>query len=145
MAATTSDPSDVGGGITRGWTVGSGTAAAHAWGGNNFSTTAITEATGIAANDFATFSVTANPGYKLSLSDIPAYNIRRSATGPSTGIWQYKVDGGSFTDIESSPITWGSVATSAGNPESAVSLSGIPARRPYRNRRLRSNTPGRLQ
>ena len=98
-----------------------------AWGGNNFSTSATTEAAGIGANDFATFSVTAQPGYALSLSDIPAYNIRRSATGPSTGVWQYKVDGGAFTDIESSPITWGSVTTTAGNPESAISLTGIPA------------------
>jgi hypothetical protein len=126
MTATTRSPNanDLVDGLTRGWTVGSGTSAAAAWGGNNFSITATTEAAAIAANNFATFTVTADPGYTLSLSDIAAYNIRHSATGPSTGIWQYKVDSGSFTDIGSA-ISWGSVTTAAGNPESAINLSGI--------------------
>jgi hypothetical protein len=113
-------------GLTRGWTVGSGTSASYAWGGNNFSITATTEAAAIAASDFATISLTANPGYTLSLSDIPAYNIRHSATGPSTGIWQYQVDTQGWVDIGSA-ITWGSVTTSAGNPEPLISLSGISA------------------
>jgi hypothetical protein len=124
LAPIQSDPNTTVVGLTRGWTTGSGTAAAYAWGGNNFSITANTEALAIAANNFATISMTANPGYALSLSDIPAYNIRHSATGPSTGIWQYKVDGGSFVDI-GSPISWGSVTTSAGNAEAAIDLSGI--------------------
>ncbi len=127
MTATTTDPNDTVGGLTRGWTVGAGTAAAYAWGGNNFAQSPNnTEAGAIAANNVATFSVTANSGYTLSLSDIPAYNIRRSATGPNTGLWQYEVDGGAFTDI-GAQITWGSVTTSAGNPEPLIDLSGIPA------------------
>jgi len=125
LAATQSDPNAAIVGLTRNWTPSpTGAAAAHAWGGNAFDITATTEAAAIASNDFANFSMTAADGYTLSLSDIPAYNIRRSATGPNTGIWQYKVDGGSFTDI-GTPITWGSVTTSAGNAQSAISLSGI--------------------
>ncbi|MGA2797085.1 MAG: hypothetical protein ABSE63_05880 [Thermoguttaceae bacterium] len=111
-------------GLTRNWTLGSGSAAAYAWGGNNFSTTANTEALAIAANNFVTLSLTAQPGYTLSLSDIPAYNIRHSATGPLTGIWQYQVDSGSFVDIGGA-IAWGSVTTSAGNAEPAIDLSGF--------------------
>jgi hypothetical protein len=130
MAPITSDPNTTVVGLTRGWTVGSGTSASYAWGGNNFNITATTEAAAIAANNFVTLSLTANPGYTLSLSDIPAYNIRHSATGPLTGSWQYKVDGGDFTDIDFGGMTftrtWGSITTSAGNPEPAIDLSGIP-------------------
>ena len=111
-------------GLTRGWTVGSGTSAAAAWGGNNFDITATTEAAAITSSDYASFTFTAQPGYALSLTDIPAYNIRHSATGPSTGHWQYKVDGGSFTDIDGN-ITWGTVTSASGNAEALVSLSGI--------------------
>ncbi len=62
----------------------------------------------------------------MSLSNIPVYNIRRSGTGPTTGIWQYKVGSGNFTDIGSA-ITWGSITTSSGNDQSAITLSGISA------------------
>ncbi len=124
LTPITSDPNTTIVGLTRGWTLGSGTSASYAWGGNNFSTTANTEALAIAAIDFATISLTANAEYTLSLSDIPAYNIRHSATGPATGIWQYQVDSQGWVDIGSA-ITWGSVTTSAGNPEPLISLSGI--------------------
>jgi hypothetical protein len=126
LTPITSDPNTTIVGLTRGWTVGSGTSASFAWGGNNFSITATTEAAAILANNFTTLSLTAIPGYTLSLSDIPAYNIRHSATGPSTGIWQYQVDTQGWVDIGSA-ITWGSVTTSAGNPEPLLSLSGISA------------------
>lgn len=112
--------------LTRNWTNGTGTPAADAYGGNNFSTTATSEAMAISANDFISFAVEAQPGYQLSLSQIPAYNIRHSATGPVTGIWQYKVDGGSWTDIGSS-IGWGSVTTTSGNPQNPIDLTGIAA------------------
>jgi hypothetical protein len=113
-------------GLTRNWALlGTGTAAAYAWGGNNFAIAPNnTQAGAIAASNFASFSLTANPGYTLSISDIPAYNIRHSASGPVTGLWQYSVGAGSFTDIGTS-ITWGSNTTSAGNVQSAITLSGI--------------------
>lgn len=111
------------GGLTRGSGVGTtGTGAGNAWGGNNFTETSLANA--ITANDFATFTIQANTGYKVSLSSIGAYNIRRSSTGPTTGQWQYRIGSGSFVNIGSS-ITWGGVTNSAGNPQSAISLSGI--------------------
>ena len=125
-ATTSADPNVTVVGLTRNWTTGTGTPAAAGWGGNNFSLTANTEAAAITANNTATFSLTAKAGWQLSISDIPAYNIRRSASGPSTGIWQYQVGSGSFTDI-GSPITWGSTTTAAGNAQSAITLSGITA------------------
>ena len=114
-------------GLTRNWTITpSGSAASYTWGANNFSITASTEAAAITANNFVTFSITPSADYQVSISSIAAYNIRRSATGPSTGIWQYQVGSGSFTDIGSS-ITWGSVTSASGNPQTAIALGGIPA------------------
>src|SRR5882672_6081236 len=79
-------------GLTRGSGVGTGgSAAANAWGGTSWDTGNSTAAIAVGANDFATFSVTANTGYKVSFTTIPAYNIRRSATGPTMGQWQYQV------------------------------------------------------
>lgn len=114
-------------GLTRGSGVGtSGSAAANAWGGTTWDAGNSTAAAAIGANDFVTFSVTANTGYKVSFTTIPAYNIRRSSTGPSMGQWQYKVGSGTFTDI-GSPITWGTTTSSSGNAQAAIDLSGITA------------------
>ena len=125
MTVTTNDANVTVGGLTRGSGVGtSGTGAAKAWGGNRFTTAS--EADAIAGNTFATFTITANSGYALSLSDIPIYNIRHSATGPTNGIWQYQVGSGSFVDIGGA-IAWGTNTTSAGNDQSAITLSGISA------------------
>ncbi len=111
------------GGLTRGSGVGtSGQAAGSAWGGNAWTDTS--ESAAISGNRYATFTVTANSGYKVSFTDIPAYNIRRSGTGPNTGIWQYQVGTGPFNDI-GSDITWGSNTTSTGNGQPAIDLSGI--------------------
>src|SRR5262249_29630644 len=92
-------------GLTRNWAINGGTPAASAWGGNNFSTTATSRDLAIAANNFVTFTITVKAGFQMSLSDIAAYNIRRSSSGPTTGIWQYQIGGGAFSDI-GSPITW---------------------------------------
>ena len=111
-------------GLTRGSGVGtSGSAASNAWGGTSF--ILADKATAISSNTFATFSITANAGYKLSLTNIPVYNIRRSNSGPPNGIWQYQVGAGAFTDI-GSIIGWGS-GSSSGNDQPSISLSGIPA------------------
>jgi len=125
MAPTDSDPNLAVGGLTRGSGIGtSGTAAANAWGGNGFATANNTEALAIAGGQFVTFTIIADSGYELSLASISAYNIRRSSTGPTTGIWQYEVGSGSFIDIGSA-ITWGSTTSATGNSESAIDLSGI--------------------
>ena len=114
-------------GLTRHWPTGSGPSASNAWGGNNFAQAPDnTQVGAIAAGNFVTCSLTANPGYEMSLSGIDPYNIRRSGTGPTTGLWQYSVDGGSFTDIGGA-ITWGSNTSSPGNDQAAISLSTITA------------------
>jgi autotransporter-associated beta strand protein len=73
---------------------------------------------------YVTFSIAASDGYSLSLSDVAAYNVRRSNTGPSLGQWQYQIGSGSFANIGSA-ITWGSTTTSSGNAQTSISLSGI--------------------
>jgi len=124
--ATTTSSNVTVGGLTRGSGVGttSGSGAANAWGGNDCMNTSLSNA--ISGNDFITFTLTGNTGYMLSISGIAAYNVRRSNTGPTTGQWQYQVGSGSFTNIGSA-ITWGTITNSAGNPQTAIDLSGISA------------------
>lgn len=113
------------GGLTRGSGVTtSGTAASNAWGGADWSSSN-NSATAIADGDYVTFTIQATEGL-LSLSSIDSYNVRRSGTGPATGLWQYSVNEGAFVDIGSA-ITWGSTTTAAGNAQSAINLSDISA------------------
>jgi hypothetical protein len=115
-------------GLVRGSGIGtaSGSGAAAAWGGNDFIIASPTFATAVAGNEFATIAIQASPGYLLSLTSIDPYNIRRSASGPSTGQWQYSLDGTTFTDIGSS-ITWGGTTSNLGNAQTLIDLSGIGA------------------
>lgn len=110
--------------LRRGTGIGtSGTAASNAWGGNH-----LTEGSDTAAErvgDWIEFSVKADSGYVLSLSQIGAYNIRRSSTGSDSGQWQYKVGSGLWTNIDNA-INWGSITSAAGNSHNAVLLSSIP-------------------
>ena len=96
--------------------------AGSAWGGSDLITAG--QAAAIAAEDFATFSITPKAGYKFSISEISAYNIRRSGSGPTTGIWQYQKGSGAFTDI-GTEITWGATTSGTGNSQAAISLTGI--------------------
>ncbi len=125
LSATQADANVSVVGLTRGSGVGTtGTGAGNAWGGNAMqAANATAAATG---NDFFSFSVTANAGQTVSFSDVAAYNIRRSASGPTTGLWQYQVGGGGWNSIGGN-ITWGAVTSSAGNAQSAITLSGIGA------------------
>ena len=114
------------GGLTRGTGVGTtGTGAASGWGGNAWDGNA-SFAAAVTANDFVTFTVKADAGFELSLTDIAAYNVRRSSSGHTTGQWQYSTDGTTFADIGSA-ITWGGTTSGSGNSQSAISLSGISA------------------
>lgn len=126
FAATSTDPNAVVGGLTRNWTLGGNSGAANAWGGNNFNITTPDFASAVSNGNFATFTIQAASGYTVSLSDIAAYNIRRSSSGPTTGQWQYQIDAGSFVDI-GSPITWGATTSASGNAQTAIDLSGIGA------------------
>jgi len=110
------------GGITRGsgvTTTGSG--AARGWGGTNWNSTS---ADGITGNQFITFTVQANSGYKVSLSAINKFDYRVSPTGPTDALIQYSVNGTTFTDIATANF---SVRTSTGGSVSTIpiSLSGI--------------------
>ena len=109
-------------GLTHSMPALGGTAAGSAWGRNNFIVSG-TQASAITANNFFSFTVAPTPGYAISYTSIPAYNLRRSGTGPKAGIWQYKVASGAFTDIGTSSFT----TTATTYLAAAVSLSGIPA------------------
>jgi hypothetical protein len=125
LAATTVTGAVSTGGWIRNHSILSGnTGASNAWGSNNFNTTTPSFSSAVANNNFFTVTLTPNSGNQFSFSQISAYNIRRSNSGPTTGRWQYRIGTGAYTDI-GSDITWGSVATSAGNSQSAISLTSI--------------------
>ncbi len=118
-------------GLTRGSGIapGSGSTAANAWGAVGYNDGVASASqnadTAIARGNYVVFSVKANVGYSLSLSEIAAYNIRRSGTGPAVTQWQYSLDSINFTDIGASftlPTT-----TASGNSRSAIDLTGISA------------------
>ena len=126
---------------TPGWTRGSGvlltaagvattgSPAGNAWGGNgwdayttggagNFDST-------VSRGDFVTIAFTVASGATVSFTSIPAHNIRRSSSGPSSGQWQYSLGAsGTFVNI-GTPVTWGTVTTGSGNPQPALDLSTI--------------------
>ena len=83
-----------------------------------------TQQTAEANNKFATFSITPNFGVEISLTTIEPYNIRRSSNGPTTGLWQYSINGGLFIDI-GNEITWGGNTDGVGNNQIAIDLSAI--------------------
>ncbi|MFP5040329.1 YDG domain-containing protein [Parasediminibacterium sp. JCM 36343] len=128
LTANTSASGITVGGLTRGSGFGTtGTGAGNAWGGTATAGGGLTTAAlALAANNFATFSVAVASNYTASLSSIAAYNIRRSATGPTSGQWQYQIGAGAFTDIGTT-ITWGGVTSGTGNLQPAISLTGISA------------------
>lgn len=119
------------GGLTRGAGITTtGTAAGSAWGGTGFNdgiaAGSQTAATAISNENYITFTLKANAGYNISLSEIAPYNIRRSNTGPASMLWQYSLDGNSFTDIGTT-ITGSGNTNSIGNDKPAIPLNEIPA------------------
>ena len=71
------------------------------------------------------FSLTVPADQSLRLTEISAHEFRRSSTGPAWVRWQYAVGGGGFVDL-GGPISLPSTS-SAGNPQAAIDLRGIPA------------------
>ena len=110
-------------GLTRGSGVGtSGNGANRAWGGNNWLST--TEAAAITANQFATFAVTAQAGYKVSFASVSQFSYRRSAGGPATGNLQYQIGpSGVYSNITS--LSYPS-SDSGGSSLSPINLTGFP-------------------
>mgnify|MGYP006893320077 FL=1 len=124
LTATSSDANVTVGGLTRGSGMGTAsTAAANAWGGS-MGAARVDAAAAITASQFATFTVTAAAGYAVSFSQIDAYNVRRSGTGPANGQWQYSVGSSAFSNIGSALAF---TTTSGGTTMSAVDLSGFSA------------------
>jgi hypothetical protein len=116
-------------GLTRGSGVTTLNAGAGtAWGGNGFfdgvAAASQTPEGAVTLGNYFTFTMTATGGNTMSLSEIGAYNIRKSSTGPGAFKWQYSLDGTSFTDIGGT-ITTGSNGAVAGNPQSAIALNSI--------------------
>lgn len=123
LAPTTTAANLTVGGLTRGTGVGTtGTAAARAWGGVDW--LGASAAAAITANDFASVSITPNAGFQVSFSSIPKFDYRRSATGAASGVLQYQVGAGAFTDVTS--VSY-SNNTSSGGSIAAIDLSGIAA------------------
>ncbi len=115
------------GGLTRGFGVGTGgTAAANGWGGNAWTDASnpSNAAEAIAAGKFVTFSLTVTAGYSMSIESIGSYNIRRSNTGPTLGLWQYSADGGTFVEI-GGILVWGSNITATGNDQDPITVGSI--------------------
>lgn len=126
FAATSIDSGITSSGLIRNHTLGTGSGAANAWGANNFNTVTPSFDSAVAAGNFFSFTINPNSGNTVSFTQISAYNVRRSSSGPTTGRWQFAVGAGSFQDI-GADITWGGTTTAAGNAQSAVDLSGIGA------------------
>lgn len=115
-AATSSDANITVGGLTRGAgiSISTTTPAGNAWGGANWAG---------AADQDATFTITANTGYTVSLTTFNLF-YRRSGTGPAAGTLEYALDAGAYTNI--APLTFSSSASS-GAAHAPVDLSGISA------------------
>jgi len=69
--------------------------SANLWTNSGTKTDAITN------NQYYTFSVKANTGYKFSLSTLDVRLRRSGATAPNPYIWRYSTDGTTFIDIGS--------------------------------------------
>jgi Zn-dependent metalloprotease len=103
------------GGLTRSAGVATnGVAAAKAWGGSSWTNT----------NCLASFTVSVADGYKLSLSNIPTFDYRRSGTGASNGVLQYSTNGTVFSVITNLAYT---NATTSGGSLGPISLSNVSA------------------
>ena len=110
-------------GLTRGSGVTtSGSSANNAWGGRNW---AATSGAGTSGNEFTSFGLTVGAGEVLSLSSIDM-NYRRGGSGPPNGLWQYQINGGSWTTITNVSDEFPS-SSSSGGTISTISLNGISA------------------
>lgn len=131
-AASSTNPNVTTGGLARGPgldTVASTSPAINAWGASGFNDSiavgAQSAATAEAKGNYVSFTVSATPGFSLSVSSISAYNIRKASTsGPAAMQWQYSLDGTTFTNIGTIVPTGGSF-TSLGNNKPPIPLSDI--------------------
>jgi hypothetical protein len=116
LAATTYATNFVNvGGLTRSAGVATNaTPANRAWGGNGWTNT----------NAFFTVTLSAPTGYRMSVTNLSAFDYRRPGTGPSSGSLQYSTNGSNFVAITnvSYPAT-----NSAGGTAGPIPLDGVAA------------------
>ena len=111
------------GGLTRGSGVSTNTnGALRGWGGVNWTNT--TSAIAISSNQFATFAVQPAFGYEVSFTSLSKFDYRRSGTGPTNGLLQYRLGSGAFVTITN--FTYPSSA-STGASIGPVDLTGVAA------------------
>ncbi len=123
LAPTTNAPNVSVVGLTRGAGVATTqTPANRAWGGHGFN--AASPDAAVTAADFATFSITANPGYQVSFAAISKFDYRRSSTGPPNGVLQYQVGAGAFVSLVTNAYP---AITNIGDTLPPLNLSGVPA------------------
>jgi hypothetical protein len=117
FSASASDGNLTIGGLTKGSGLTGGTAA-NSWGGSPWNSA--DEPTAISASKFATFTIKANAGYKVSITNISKFYFNRSSTGPQNGMLQYSTNGTTFVDYAtlSYPVLVGNTN---------IDLSGIAA------------------
>ena len=121
LAATSADPNLIVGGLVRGSGVGTtGSAAARAWGGNNW--TGASAAAAAVAGDHVSLTVSAMPGYVVSFTALSRLDYRRSGRGAAQGLLQYQIGNGAFKDAAT--LTYGSTAAT-GASHAPIDLSGI--------------------
>jgi endonuclease G len=100
----------------------SGSAAARAWGGVAFSSTS--SAAAITAGQYVTFGFGGTAGYLVSCASVSTFDYRHSGTGPTSGLLQYEIGSGPFTDITTLSYSSSASSGAALNP---IDLSGISA------------------
>ena len=123
LASVTNAPNLTVTGLTRGSGVSlTGSGAARGWGGAAFTSGSV--ATAVASNQFVTFGAAANAGYKVSFASVSRFDYRRSGTGPATGVLQFQIGTGAFSDITN--LSYTSTAGSGGS-FGAIDLSGFAA------------------
>jgi hypothetical protein len=69
------------------------------------------------------FSLTASNGCQVSYSAVSRFDYYRSGTGPTSGVLQYQIGAGAFSDVTNLSYPTASSGASIG----AIDLSGIPA------------------
>lgn len=79
------------------------TAAGRSWGGNGMD--AVSAAAAITANDFATFGLIANDGFTVSCTSISTLDYKKSTSGASSGVLQYQIGSGAYTDVTNLSFT----------------------------------------
>jgi len=81
----------------------------------------------VAVNKYLQFTVNASSGYNVNLNSIDV-NFRKSATGPSSFIWKYSLDGFATTGVTIGNIfTFSTGIANSGTAQTQIPLSSITA------------------